>query len=88
MLSCGVLVQCQSKSILGGQGEGVHSFQQVQGQAVLGVIFWQNFNQTADQSGGLWQRDQGASELAGILQHTRLNGCLQTHYIFRKPFKY
>lgn len=51
-------------------GEGLHSLQKVQGQAVLSVVLREDFNETADQPAGLWQGNQGAPQLAGVLQHT------------------
>lgn len=51
-------------------GEGLHSLQKVQGQAVLGVVLREDFNQAADQPAGLRQGHQGAPQLTGILQHT------------------
>lgn len=54
------------------RGEDVHSLQQVQGQAVLGVVFWQHLDETAHQSAGLLQRNQGTPQFAGVLQHTQV----------------
>lgn len=54
-------------------GEGLHSLQKVQGQAVLCVVLWQDFNETADQPAGLGQGDQGAPQLTGVLQYRRSN---------------
>lgn len=49
-------------------GECLHGLQKVQGQAVLGVVLWQDFDETADQPAGLGQGDQGAPQLTGVLQ--------------------
>lgn len=57
-------------------GEGVHGLQEVQGQAVLGVVLWQDFNQTADQPAGLGQGDQGAPQLTGVLQYKKHIMCI------------
>lgn len=62
-------------------GEGLHSLHKVQGQAVLGVVLWQDFNQTADQPAGLGQWDQGAPQLTGVLQHTKH---IVLHYIVKQ----
>lgn len=53
-----------SGSVLSGQG--LHSLQKVQGQTVLCVVLWEDFNQTADQPAGVGQGDQGAPQLTGV----------------------
>lgn len=55
-------------------GEGLHGLQQVQGQAVLGMVLWQDLDETAHQPAGLGQGHQGAAQLTGVLQHTGWRG--------------
>lgn len=48
-------------------GQGLQGFQQVQGQAVLGVVLWEHLNQAGNQPFGLTQRDRGTPEVTGVL---------------------
>lgn len=43
----------------------------MQGQTVLGVVFWEDLHQTANEPFGLLQGERGTAEVAGVLQGTQ-----------------